>query len=91
MESADIELLQGAIVMADGGAFLLFLFVFVGLFLYFFPTLIAVQNDHPYKAAVIVLNLLLGWTFLGWVAALVWSLVNPNGPHAQRPPQNPDR
>jgi len=24
--------------------------------------------------AILVLNLLLGWTFLGWVGALIWSL-----------------
>jgi Superinfection immunity protein len=26
--------------------------------------------------AIFALNLLLGWTFLGWVAALVWALTN---------------
>jgi hypothetical protein len=25
-------------------------------------------------SAIIALNLLLGWTFLGWVIALVWAL-----------------
>jgi hypothetical protein len=48
----------------------------LGFLLYFMPALIAVVGSPPHKnsAAIITLNLLLGWTFLGWVAALVWSL-----------------
>lgn len=43
------------------------------LALYFLPTIIAVGRSHHQAAAVAVLNFFLGWTFLGWVAALVWS------------------
>jgi hypothetical protein len=46
----------------------------VGLALYFLPTLIAGFRQHHNAAAIFALNLLLGWTFLGWVVALVWSL-----------------
>lgn len=91
MQDQDIELLRNAVVMADGGAFLLFIIVVAGAFLYFLPTFVVIMNEHPHKAAVIVLNLLLGWTFIGWVGALVWSLVNPNGPHARRPDGSPPR
>ena len=41
---------------------------------YFAPTIIAVRGDHKNQGAIAVLNLLLGWTFLGWVAAMVWSV-----------------
>ena len=41
---------------------------------YFAPTIIAVRGDHNNQGAIAVLNLLLGWTFLGWVAAMVWSV-----------------
>lgn len=41
---------------------------------YFAPTIIAVRCDHKNHGAIAVLNLLLGWTFLGWVASLVWSV-----------------
>lgn len=44
------------------------------LFLYFFPTIVAAKRQHRSAGAVFVLNLFLGWTFLGWVAALVWAL-----------------
>ncbi len=42
--------------------------------LYCLPGLIAYRRGHPERVAIGALNLLLGWTFLGWVAALVWAL-----------------
>jgi hypothetical protein len=41
--------------------------------LYFLPAIIASRRNHHDKNAVFLLNLLLGWTFIGWVLALVWS------------------
>lgn len=40
---------------------------------YFLPTVIALSRKHHNSGAIIALNLLLGWTVLGWIAALVWS------------------
>jgi Superinfection immunity protein len=37
------------------------------------PTIIAGYRIHPNTAAVAVLKFLLGWTGLGWGAALAWS------------------
>ena len=45
----------------------------VGLPLYFLPTIIG-RHKRNVKA-LFVLNLLLGWTFLGWVGALIWALL----------------
>jgi hypothetical protein len=47
----------------------------IGLVLggYFFPTLIAWSRKHRNTLAIFIVNLFLGWTFLGWVAALVWA------------------
>jgi len=42
---------------------------------YFLPTLIAFLRQHKNKLAIFLLNLLLGWTVLGWVVSLVWSVV----------------
>ena len=42
---------------------------------YFLPTLIAFLRQHKNKLAIFLLNLLLGWTVLGWVASLVWSVI----------------
>lgn len=41
---------------------------------YFLPCAVAIQRKHHQTAAIAALNILLGWTFLGWVAALVWAL-----------------
>ena len=51
-------------------------FVISTLFLagYFLPFIIALARKHPDSTAIFVLNLLLAWTFFGWVVALVWSV-----------------
>jgi Superinfection immunity protein len=42
--------------------------------IFFLPALVALRRNHPNAAAILALNLLLGWTFLGWVIALVWAM-----------------
>lgn len=37
---------------------------------YFFPTVLAVLRAVPNKGSVMVLNLFLGWTLIGWVVSL---------------------
>jgi hypothetical protein len=46
---------------------------FVGLWFYFLPSINARERRHPNVGAIFVVNLFLGWTFLGWVVALAWS------------------
>jgi len=41
--------------------------------LYFLPSIIASLRNHSNRVSIFVLNLFLGWTFLGWVVALIWS------------------
>ncbi len=43
--------------------------------LYFVPTIIAWIRDHQNKIAITALNILLGWSVIGWVGSLIWSLV----------------
>ena len=51
--------------------------VLIGLFaLYLLPGIVAHKRRHPNETAILVLNLLLGWTLLGWVGALVWACTN---------------
>ncbi|ACF46640.1 superinfection immunity protein [Prosthecochloris sp. ZM] len=40
---------------------------------YFLPTIIGFLRKQNNKTAILVLNLFLGWTFLGWVVSLVWA------------------
>ena len=42
--------------------------------IYFYPSIKAGDNNHKDLKAIFVLNLFLGWTFFGWVVALVWAV-----------------
>jgi hypothetical protein len=51
-------------------------FVFVAalvLGFYFLPVIIAGQRDSQHYGAIFWVNLLFGWTILGWLAALIWA------------------
>ena len=50
------------------------LFLLLLLVLYPLPTYIALRRRKRNVAAILILNLLLGWTFIGWTVALVWAL-----------------
>lgn len=52
------------------------------LALYFLPTILAHLLRHRNEVAVFLFNALLGWTVLGWVIALVWSVCTTQ--HEQR-------
>lgn len=54
------------------------LVIFFVVCIYFFPTSIAVRRGHHNKRAIFALNVLLGWTFLGWVVAMVWAWTTPS-------------
>ncbi|MGX3009989.1 superinfection immunity protein [Helicobacter sp. 23-1044] len=43
---------------------------------YLLPSAVAWRRNHNNQNAILVLNLLLGWTFLFWVMALVWGLTD---------------
>ncbi len=44
----------------------------LGLLFYFLPTVAGFKKRNA--GAIFVLNLLLGWTVIGWIIALVWGL-----------------
>ena len=51
------------------------LIIIIGLVIYFAPS-IAGWNTKG-ASGIIILNLFLGWTFLGWIAALIWAVQSP--------------
>lgn len=53
-----------------------FLIVLLMLAVYLLPALVALGRGHHQAWAITALDVLLGWTLLGWVAALVWSLTS---------------
>ncbi|MBM4259131.1 MAG: superinfection immunity protein [Deltaproteobacteria bacterium] len=46
----------------------------VYLLIYFTPSFVSKLRGHNNSTPIFIINLFLGWTFLGWVAALAWSL-----------------
>jgi Superinfection immunity protein len=42
-------------------------------FVYLVPAIVAVERRHHNADAIAILNIFLGWTFIGWVVALVWA------------------
>ena len=44
-----------------------------GFVLYFLPTIIALARSKRDTVSILLLNLFLGWTAIGWVIALVWA------------------
>jgi hypothetical protein len=53
----------------------LFITLVVLAVLYVVPGIVATNNGHGHREAIWALNILLGWTFVGWVVALVWALI----------------
>ncbi|HEX4012350.1 MAG TPA: superinfection immunity protein [Candidatus Cybelea sp.] len=51
-----------------------------GVMLYFLPSILAVVNHRRNSATIVVLNILLGWSFVGWIAALVMALMKDSEP-----------
>jgi hypothetical protein len=43
---------------------------------YFIPAIVASCRHHNATGAIMVLNIFLGWTFIGWAIALVWASTN---------------
>ena len=59
--------------------------------LYLLPVLVGCSRRVPDIGSVAVINILLGWTLVGWVVALALALrsVNTDCPDSQNPPHIP--
>jgi hypothetical protein len=67
------EVAQGLVALAVLGA------------LYMLPTLVAFGRGARNAVAIAVLNVLLGWTGLGWCVALIWSFVKDDKRQLDKP------
>lgn len=45
--------------------------------LYMLPTIVALGQRHEYRWPIAILNFLLGWSGIGWIALFVWALIPP--------------
>lgn len=46
--------------------------------MYWLPTIVAIVRQARSALGVFIVNLLFGWTVLGWFAALIWALAADN-------------
>ncbi len=58
--------------------------VWFAALIYFAPALIAVIRGHLSSVAILVLNVALGWTLLGWFVALIWSFTGSTRANSRR-------
>ncbi|HEY1797454.1 MAG TPA: superinfection immunity protein [Stellaceae bacterium] len=43
--------------------------------LYILPTILAYGRDHAHRQALAIVNLLFGWTLIGWIGVFLWALL----------------
>jgi hypothetical protein len=55
---------------------LIILFGLIGVIIYFIPTYIASKRSCRRFYGIVILNIFLGWTFLGWVGSLIWAFTD---------------
>ncbi len=53
------------------------------LLVMFLPAIIAYKRKHQNAGPVFLVTLCLGWTIVGWIAALIWSLTGKTNQVAQ--------
>lgn len=58
---SDGDVIAGLIVLLIVGA------------IYFLPSIVASARGHLSTGSIVVINLFLGWTVLGWVLSLAWA------------------
>ena len=46
----------------------------IGFVLYFLPSIIALARQKRDLLSIVLLNLFLGWTAIGWIVALIWAV-----------------
>lgn len=55
--------------------FWFFFIMAVVLFVYLLPTTVACVRLHRRMGAIMLVNIFLGWTFVGWWWAMIWSVM----------------
>ena len=71
-----------ALTSEDGIFFMLFpLMGYVATYVYLLPAIYAASRKHPQFAPILLINLFLGGTVIGWVGALIWANTHRLGRH----------
>ena len=62
-------------LVGDMGGMFVMTVVISLVFFYFLPSVSADVRNVQHAAAIALINLFFGWTVLGWLAALIWAVV----------------
>jgi len=46
------------------------------LFIYMLPTLVAFGREHPRRLDITVVNIIIGWTLIGWLVVFFWAALS---------------
>lgn len=66
--------------LLDGTNIAASLIATAAFFFYLLPAMIASIRQVEHDGAIIAINVVFGWTVLGWIAALIWAVVEkPRG------------
>ncbi len=84
-----MDMMDSILSMGIVGIVILVVLAIIGLIIYFIPTTVARKNKSPNKVAVILLNIFLGWSLIGWIIALVLACKKPAPPTTINTTGNP--
>lgn len=56
------------------------LYFVILLVTYILPMIVAINRNHRNKLAISMLNILLGWSLIGWIIAMVWACTSDVAP-----------
>lgn len=73
-----------ATTSANKDTSLAIVWLIVYFLIYFLPAIVARNRRHRQEMAIGILNLLLGWTVIGWVVALVWACTSDTRSETRR-------
>jgi len=46
----------------------------IGFAMYFLPSIVAIARNKRDTTAILLLNIFLGWSVIGWIVGLVWAV-----------------
>lgn len=71
--------------MVDNTGPVIFLMWLTAMVFYMIPTAVAFARYHHQLGPIAVINIFLGWTFVGWVVALAMAVSSTPGRTGNRP------
>jgi hypothetical protein len=72
-QAMDYSVTNGGFGLAIGMVFFV-----LSLGMYLLPGIVATLRHHRHAAGIWLLDIFLGWTFLGWIGALIWACTSPD-------------